>query len=147
MSLRDVLAYVQQQQQTGACVTPVTPENSMGLQPKPAWIGACTPATSVTPHFGDTQANTPKPAPELTDCTPAPAAQPAAPAPDVENWRVLASAYHAHHFKCPVCIAAGRGVRYGLPCGVGAALWVAYDEAARASPMPWDKPKKGQRHD
>lgn len=78
----------------------------------------------------------------VNDCTPAPE-----PEPEPTSWRVLASAYHAHHFKCPVCIAAGRGVRYGLPCGVGAALWVAYDEAARASPMPWDKPKKGQRHD
>ena len=76
------------------------------------------------------------------DCTPAPE-----PEPEPTSWRVLASAYHAHHFKCPVCIAAGRGSRYGQPCGVGAALHVAYDEAARASPMPWDKPKKGQRHD
>ena len=29
--------------------------------------------------------------------------------------------YYDHHFKCPVCIAAGQG--YGLRCGVGTALW------------------------
>lgn len=36
----------------------------------------------------------------------------------------MADAYHAHHFTCPVCIAAGKG--YGLHCGVGASLWRAY---------------------
>ena len=39
-------------------------------------------------------------------------------------WRPLAQAYHAHHFGCPVCVAAG------LRCGAGAALWVAYSDAA-----------------
>ena len=41
-------------------------------------------------------------------------------------WRELATAYHHHHFACPVCIAAGRGAGYGLRCGVGAALWTSY---------------------
>ena len=40
------------------------------------------------------------------------------------DWRPLAQAYHAHHFGCPVCVAAG------LRCGAGAALWVAYSDAA-----------------
>ncbi len=140
MSLRDVLAYVQQQQQAGVRVTPVTPENSTGLQPEPAWIGACTPVTPVTPHFGDTQANAPKPAPELTDCTAAPA-----PQPEPTDWLILDRAYQAHHFKCAICIAAGKG--YGARCGVGAALWVAYETAALNTPPPWHQPKKGQRHD
>lgn len=74
------------------------------------------------------------------DCT-------AAPEPEPTSWRALASAYHDHHFKCPICIAAGIRPRTGLRCGVGAALWVAYDEAARMQPAPWEKPKKGQRHD
>ena len=34
--------------------------------------------------------------------------------------------YHSHHFKCPTCIAAGRGSRYGQRCGAGIALWRAY---------------------
>ncbi len=39
-------------------------------------------------------------------------------------WVKLASAYHAHHFSCTSCIAAGQGV--GLRCGIGSALWRAY---------------------
>ena len=42
------------------------------------------------------------------------------------DWKQLAAAYHAHHFNCPTCIAAGRGSRYGMRCGTGAALWRAY---------------------
>lgn len=41
------------------------------------------------------------------------------------DWRELADAYNRHHFKCAVCIAAGKG--YGLRCGAGAALWSAYE--------------------
>ena len=48
------------------------------------------------------------------------------PLPDPNAWRELAQAYHAHHFNCSTCIAAGRGARYGLRCGVGAALWTSY---------------------
>lgn len=42
------------------------------------------------------------------------------------DWHDLDVAYRAHHFNCPACIAAGRGVRYGLRCGTGSALWQAY---------------------
>jgi hypothetical protein len=51
-----------------------------------------------------------------------------APAPPdaPEDWKALAAAYHAHHFHGPTCIAAGRGLRYGLRCGVGMALWRTY---------------------
>ena len=42
------------------------------------------------------------------------------------DWKELAEAYHVHHFNCTVCIAAGRGSRYGQRCGVGAAMWRAY---------------------
>lgn len=44
------------------------------------------------------------------------------------DWLALDAAYHAHHFNCPTCIAAGRGSRYGLRCGAGAALWRAYSQ-------------------
>ena len=44
------------------------------------------------------------------------------------HWKELAAAYHAHHFNCPTCIAAGRGSRYGQRCGVGMALWRTYSE-------------------
>ena len=42
------------------------------------------------------------------------------------DWHALDAAYLAHHFNCATCIAAGRGSRYGLRCGTGAALWRAY---------------------
>ena len=44
------------------------------------------------------------------------------------DWKELAAAYHAHHFNCPTCIAAGRGSQYGHRCGAGMALWRAYCE-------------------
>ena len=50
------------------------------------------------------------------------------PPDDPVDWKELAAAYHAHHFKCPTCIAAGRGSRYGQRCGTGMALWRAYCE-------------------
>jgi len=48
------------------------------------------------------------------------------PPTDPNAWRALATAYHHHHFKCAVCIAASRGAQYGLRCGAGAALWTSY---------------------
>ena len=42
------------------------------------------------------------------------------------DWKELAAAYHAHHFNCPTCIAAGRSSRYGQRCGAGMALWRLY---------------------
>jgi len=42
------------------------------------------------------------------------------------NWKELAAVYHAHHFICPTCIAAGLGSRYGQRCDVGIALWHSY---------------------
>ena len=51
---------------------------------------------------------------------------PPEPPADPNAWRELAAAYHAHHVHCPACIAAGRGAQYGLRCGLGAALWVNY---------------------
>jgi hypothetical protein len=56
---------------------------------------------------------------------------PAAPEPPINPaaWRELDRAYQLHHINCPTCIAAGRGSRYGLRCGAGAALWAAYRAA------------------
>ena len=54
------------------------------------------------------------------------AANDAEPPADPNAWKELAAAYHAHHFNCPTCIAAGRGSRYGQRCGTGMALWRAY---------------------
>jgi hypothetical protein len=48
------------------------------------------------------------------------------PPDNPQDWKELAAAYHAHHFKCPCCIAAGRGASYGMRCGTGMALWINY---------------------
>ena len=42
------------------------------------------------------------------------------------EWKERASAYHAHHINCPICIAAGRGSQYGQRCCAGIALWRTY---------------------
>lgn len=42
------------------------------------------------------------------------------------NEQFAARAYHAHHFNCHICTAAGRGNRYGRRCTVGLALWNTY---------------------
>lgn len=50
--------------------------------------------------------------------------------PDIPSeWKELAAAYQAHHFKCPTCMAAGRGSQYGQRCGAGMSLWRAYSDA------------------
>lgn len=55
------------------------------------------------------------------------------PAPgSLIDWHELDAAYMAHHFDCKTCIAAGRGSRYGLRCGAGAALWALYASASTA---------------
>ena len=43
-----------------------------------------------------------------------------------QDWKPLALVYHAHHFGCSTCIAAGRGAVYGLRCSTSAALWTSY---------------------
>ncbi len=62
-----------------------------------------------------------------------PVPDPASPASSEQrnpnDWRELATAYHLHPAKCHVCIAASKGAMYGLRCGAGAALWVAYQAA------------------
>jgi hypothetical protein len=50
------------------------------------------------------------------------------PPDDPVDWKELAAAYHAHHFNCPTCIAAGRGSQYRQRCGAGMALWAGYQD-------------------
>ena len=49
------------------------------------------------------------------------------------DWKELAAAYHAHHFNCSTCIAAGRGSRYGLRCFAGMALCTGYRDTASST--------------
>jgi len=48
-----------------------------------------------------------------------------------DTAQAAARTYHAHHFSCHDCIAAGRGSRYGQRCGTGAALWTGYQNAIK----------------
>ncbi len=129
MSLRDVMEFIQKQH---GAVTPVTPENSMGLQPQPAWIGRVPPVTPVTPALCNVRAYAQEKPPSEAANDPG--------ACEPTDWRALDAAYLAHHAHCPVCIAAGRGARYGLRCGVGASLWSAYSAAvSRPGALPWQQ--------
>ena len=107
MSLDSVLA------RYGRCIaTAVTVGVTPNVTPNPPWIERRTPVTPVTPVTPE------RPTPWLKSDREPPI--------DLANWRELAAAYHAHHFNCPTCIAAGRGSRYGQRCGAGMALWQAY---------------------
>ena len=64
-----------------------------------------------------------------------PASEPPINPTNPTDWHALDAAYLAHHFNCPTCIAAGRGSRYGLRCGTGAALWRAYSAAQLPGPQ------------
>ena len=48
---------------------------------------------------------------------------------DRPDWQELDLAYQTHHWNCPACIAAGRGTKYGVRCGVGLVLWNVYSHA------------------
>jgi hypothetical protein len=123
MGIKDVLAYLKSRQ---AADTSDTSEKTMTYQKKPIQIKADTSDTSDTSKNIDSR--------DVFQPLPQPGAlKPASPASseqrDPNAWRELATAYHLHHAKCVVCIAAGRGAEYGLRCGAGAALWVAYQDA------------------
>ena len=115
--------------------TPDTLEISMGYQRKPSIHAACTLDTRDTPCFVDTRGNVQivpidvaanDPEPDALENLRKPEVAAPEPSTNPNAWRELAQAYHAHHFVCSTCIAAGRGAMYGLRCGVGAALWSHY---------------------
>lgn len=56
---------------------------------------------------------------------------PTSPSADPVDWRALDAAYLSHHFNCAICIAAGRGPRYGQRCGPGMVLWREYEGFAK----------------
>ncbi len=89
----------------------------------PAGGLAVTPASKLTPELRDI-IRTGKS--ELVRWFTQSAANEIEPPADPSTWRELAAEYSSHHFACKWCIAAGRGARYGLRCGVGSALWRAY---------------------
>ena len=133
MGLKSLMQYLQKP----VTDTPDTSEKSMGYQCKAPIHAGCTPDTPDTSCFVDTRINAQfaqfgEAVNDPASTQPPDLVQPPNPAPepptDPNAWRELAAAYHQHHFKCPVCIAAGRGAGYGLRCGTGAALWTSYSD-------------------
>ena len=136
MALKNLMARLQSR----ATDTPDTPEKIMGYERKAPIHAGCTSDTSDTPRFIETPVivqivqlneavNDPAQAVGLVTNLPVTTlvtSEPPEPPTDPNAWRELAAAYHAHHFKCSTCIAAGRGVVYGLRCGTGMALWINY---------------------
>jgi len=100
-------------------VTPVTPHKTAGVTVRMAYSLGCTPVTSVPPENDDDGEHAQTCNTQFAANDPEPSINPA-------DWRELAAEYHAHHFDCKLCIAAGRGAQYGLRCGTGSALWTAY---------------------
>jgi len=113
MGIKAVRAYLKSLE----VVPPVPSEKNMAAQKNPLQINAVPPVPSVPSKNTDSRD----------------VFQPLPPSSserrDPNDWRELAKAYHRHHFKCVVYIAAGRGSGYGPRCGAGAALWVAYQDA------------------
>jgi hypothetical protein len=125
MGIKAVRAYLKSLE----VVPPVPPEKSMVAQKNPLQINAVPPVPPVPPtNTNSRDVFQPQPQPGALN-----PASPASPASsewrDPNAWRELATAYHLHHAKCHVCIAASKGAMYGLRCGAGAALWVAYQDA------------------
>jgi hypothetical protein len=120
--------------------TTKTPEK--GVQPVFVVSVGCPPAHIGKTRHGMEASNDPGPPPHekrkgpgthptKPTKTPTPT-RPTIPDAASPEWRALDVAYQAHHFRCPVCVAAGLG--YGLRCGAGAALWRAYAEYQPGSP-------------
>lgn len=117
MGLKSFMEYLKNR----AVVPCVPSEKLSGGTREAAWIKAAPLVLPVPQHLNDTGRN--KHIGAFGEAVnELPLKLPTVP----NSWRELAAAYHAHHFKCSTCIAAGRGVGYGLRCGVGAALWNFY---------------------
>ena len=98
----------------------------LSLSLAPAGGLAVAPASHLTTELRDLIRSSKN---QLIDCLTAAndsASEATDPPKDPALWKDLAAAYHAHHFHCPICIAAGRGSRYGQRCGAGLALWRVY---------------------
>ena len=104
-----------------AVETSVTVAGNQTLHPEFPWALGCTLVTSVTAEKINADI-------QITEVEAAPAqAEPKRlfkkPGPWLTGAEQLAAqAYHAHHFSCHECIAAGRDSQYGQRCGAGMAL-------------------------
>jgi len=117
----------------GGADTPDTPAENVRYQAQPAWALACTLDTPDTPEKINAEAHA-KNDLLLGDLLTATPDEPKRLFRQRGPWltgteQSAAQAYHAHHFNCHTCIAAGRGILYGLRCDTGSALWLVYTPA------------------
>ena len=116
--------------------------NMQAYQAQPTWALACTGDTADTCKEINTEthaANEPLTG-DLLTTEPQRLFRPRGPwLTDTEQ--AAAQAYHAHHFNCNTCIAAGRGIRCGRRCVAGLALWSNY---TRTDDLPIEGSNHGQ---
>jgi hypothetical protein len=108
----------------GGADTLDTPQENVGYLAQPAWALGCTldtPETSETSEKVNADIQTTEAAATLTLSEPKRLFRKRGPRL-TETEQQKARAYHAHHFNCHTCFAAGRGFRYGRRCAVGLAL-------------------------
>ena len=109
----------------GSTDTPDTPPENVRYQAQPAWALGRTLDTPDTHEKINANIQTAEAAATPTQTGPKRLFRQRGP------WltgteQSAAQAYHAHHFNCYTCIAAGRGTRYGRRCAVGLELWHTY---------------------
>jgi len=103
-----------------------TAGNMQAYLAQPAWALACTGDTADTCRKTNADIQATEAAATPTQIEPKRLFRQRGPwLTDTEQS--AAQAYHAHHFNCQTCIAAGRGNRYGGRCAVGLALWSDYN--------------------
>lgn len=117
----------------GGADTPDTPPETVRYQAQPAWALGCTLDTPDTPEKINTETHAANDL-LLGDLLTVAPTGPKRLFRQRGPWltgteQSAAQAYHAHHFNCHQCIAAGRGIRYGRRCIVGLALWNDYTGA------------------
>lgn len=117
----------------GGIDTPDTSPENVRYQRQPAWALGCTLDTLDTPEKINIEAHEANEqlSGELLTTEPT---EPKRLFRQRGPWltgteQSAAQAYHAHHFNCHPCIAAGRGTRNGRRCAVGLALWNDYTGA------------------
>ena len=117
-----------------AVETSVTSLEMQTLPPEPAWGLGCTPVTPVTAEVinAETHAANDLLSGDLLSATPT---EPIRVFRRRGPWHtgreaMDAKAYHAHHFNCHTCIAAGRCTRCDGRCAVGLVLWTTYTGAS-----------------
>ena len=147
--------------------TAVTVGEKKALQPQPAWVLGCTRVTGVMAENINTDGQHSDGEDEAattattkadaatdtdTDTDTDTAGAPTQPEPKrvfrprgswlTDSEATDAQAYHAHHFHCPTCIAAGRGgSQYGERCAQGLALWHRYNGTSDANGAGCFNPK------